>query len=109
MLSNLSFNDVISFSVDDTDYSCEVNANATEYYTPGRMYMPNGDPGYPPEYEFEISDFELLTLFNEDTETDIFKKYTQDKEFKKKIDDEVYSYLENAYEDGKWEVTNDCE
>ena len=25
------------------------------HFTPGRMYMPNGDPGYPDEYEAEIS------------------------------------------------------
>lgn len=27
----------------------------TTYYDPGRMYMPNGDPGYPPEWEGEIT------------------------------------------------------
>jgi hypothetical protein len=28
----------------------------TYSYDPGRYYMPNGDPGYPPEESFDIDD-----------------------------------------------------
>ena len=26
----------------------------SRHFTPGRMYMPNGDPGYPDEYDYEV-------------------------------------------------------
>lgn len=29
-------------------------------YDPGRMYMPNGDPGYPPEESFDIEHVSLV-------------------------------------------------
>lgn len=29
---------------------------------PGRMYMPNGDPGYPDEYEEDLIDFEIGSI-----------------------------------------------
>lgn len=30
------------------------DASVSRQFTPGRMYMPNGDPGYPDEYDYEI-------------------------------------------------------
>lgn len=35
---------------------------------PGRMYMPNGDPGYPDEYEEDLIDFEIgaIECYDED-------------------------------------------
>lgn len=33
-----------------------VEATANYYYSPGRMYMRNGDPGYPSEEELDIED-----------------------------------------------------
>ena len=30
-----------------------VNVSGEEYFQKGRMYMPNGDPGYPDEYDNE--------------------------------------------------------
>lgn len=35
---------------------------------PGRMYMPNGDPGYPDEYEEDLIRFEIgsVTCYDED-------------------------------------------
>ena len=38
------------------EYTARVSG--TEWYTPGRMYMPNGDPGYPDEYDNEGPFFE---------------------------------------------------
>lgn len=42
------------FEFEDKDYRVEVNAIAEEYHEPGRKYLSNGDPGYPPEDEFEL-------------------------------------------------------
>ena len=47
-------NDNLELEFEDKDYRVEVNATAVEYHEPGRMYLSNGDPGYPPEDEFEL-------------------------------------------------------
>lgn len=42
-------------------YEIEYTASVTgeHYYCPGRMYMPNGDPGYPEEDEVDITHIEV--------------------------------------------------
>lgn len=39
-------------------------------YIPGRMYMPNGDPGYPDEEGEDLTHFEIedIKIWNEDGE-----------------------------------------
>ena len=107
MMSDMSFSGILNFSVDEVDYSGEICAKGTGYYYPGRMYMPNGDPGYPDEEEFELKSFEVLTLFNEETEEDLLEKYNSDKEFKAKIDSAVEDSLYIAEENSEWEYEND--
>lgn len=46
-----------------------VNCECSYYYDPGRMYMPNGDPGYPPEESYDdiaITDIEEYTVYDTD-------------------------------------------
>lgn len=58
----------VSGKIQWENYTVEYTVNVTgeEYYRAGRMYMPNGDPGYPDEYETEgpfyedVSEVDLL-------------------------------------------------
>lgn len=51
-------NEDLELEVGDKFYKVYVEATADYYYSPGRMYMQNGDPGYPPDEDFEIEDVE---------------------------------------------------
>jgi hypothetical protein len=53
-------NDALALTVNGVDYTVDVTAHADYYYDAGRMYMRNGDPGYPPESEFEIEDVDAV-------------------------------------------------
>ena len=50
---------VEDFEVDGKSYTVEGTFKGHGYYDPGRMYMPNGDPGYPPEGEDCWDDWEI--------------------------------------------------
>lgn len=46
-----------------------VSCKADYYYDLGRMYMPNGDPGYPPEEGYDaltLTDFDEYTVYDID-------------------------------------------
>lgn len=47
-----------NFVVSGNGTAC-VNVDGSYSYTPGRMYMPNGDPGYPDECDIEVSGIEI--------------------------------------------------
>ena len=49
-------NEELELTVNGVNYTIDVTAYADYYYDSGRMYMSNGDPGYPPESEFTIED-----------------------------------------------------
>ena len=49
-------NDALALTVNGVDYTVDVTAHADYYYDAGRMYMRNGDPGYPPESDLNIED-----------------------------------------------------
>ena len=53
-------NDDLEITVGDTTYSVDVSARANYWYQAGRMYMSNGDPGYPEESELEIEEIDAL-------------------------------------------------
>lgn len=53
-------NDALELTVDGKDYTVDVTAHADYYYDAGRMYMRNGDPGYPPESELTIEDVDAV-------------------------------------------------
>ena len=103
MERTLTFDKVITFELEDKTYSGEVSATGVEYHEPGCMNLRNGDPGYPPEDEFNITSFGVLTLFDEETNEDLLETYNSDSEFKKSIDDAVHTKLDTAYENNEWD------
>lgn len=59
-MSETHLTGTVSGKFDWNEYQIEYTANVsgTEWYQKGRMYMPNGDPGYPDEYDSEGPFFE---------------------------------------------------
>ena len=53
-------NSELELTVNGVDYTVDVTAHADYYYDAGRMYMRNGDPGYPPESELTIEDVDAV-------------------------------------------------
>lgn len=78
-------NDDLDITVDGKNYTVDVTARADYYYDAGCMYRRNGDPGDPPESEFEIEEVNAV-WHDEDgnvveaTEemTDALENYLQD-------------------------------
>ncbi len=60
--------DDLELEVADAVYLVHIQAKADYAYTPGRMYMNNGDPGYPPEDELIITDIDAVWLDENDNE-----------------------------------------
>lgn len=59
MTSTLTYNnDDLEFTYNGRYYSVDVHATAECSYSPGCMYRRNGDPGDPPEYDFELTDID---------------------------------------------------
>ena len=46
-------------SPQDDEVEVEVTVHYDWYFEPGRMYLSNGDPGYPDEFEAEITEWEV--------------------------------------------------
>ena len=85
-----TYNGVVEdFEVNDKIYKIAVEATATGYYDPGRMYMPNGDPGYPPEEGFDIDD--VKSTWYEVDEDGNETEVKADKD----MNDELWDYLEH--------------
>ena len=53
---------------DGVYYDVDVHAMGNEYHDPGCMYLPNGDPGYPPEDDIEVDVIEIEAVFDGDEE-----------------------------------------
>ena len=49
------------FEDEETNEYYEIEIEFDYHYDPGRYYMPNGDPGYPPEETAEIT-----KIYNDD-------------------------------------------
>ena len=66
-----------SFTIDSAGGECIVvfYAQGTYYYEPGCMYLRNGDPGYPPEEETDVTYLEIESVTDEDG-NDIIGKLT---------------------------------
>ncbi|MBP3622027.1 MAG: hypothetical protein J6J16_09735 [Lachnospiraceae bacterium] len=45
-----------------TEYSVMVSAYGEGWYTPGTMYRSNGDPGDPPDGDWEIKEIDILQI-----------------------------------------------
>lgn len=74
--------------IDGVSYIFGLYAEAEYSYTPGRMYMRNGDPGYPDDEELEVTHVEMSVV----TELDSGKEVT-DKDILQRIEDEVTDEL----------------
>ena len=48
------YNNKLEWSYEGRDYHINLRAKAKEYHDPGRQYLRNGDPGDPPEDDFEL-------------------------------------------------------
>ena len=83
-------NDELEITVNGVDYTVDVTAHADYYYDAGRMYMRNGDPGYPPESELTIEDIEAV-WYDEDGN-------------KVEATEEMINALESALQDEEWET-----
>ena len=67
-MSNQYYDGNVTFEYDDKQYEATVHATATYTFTKGRMYMPNGDPGYPDEEDFEVDDIDVEAVFRDGVE-----------------------------------------
>lgn len=63
------------FEYNGFDIEYTVNVSADYYYDPGRMYMPNGDPGYPPESSidnFKVEDVDEIHVWKGEEQIENF-------------------------------------
>lgn len=84
-------NDDLDIDVDGVIYSVDVEATATYSHDDGCMYMRNGDPGYPPEDDFDIDEVNINSVTLIDEEGNV--SGITDAELLKKIKDKVRDYL----------------
>lgn len=64
-------NKALPFTYEGVDYNIDVYAVAGDYYLPERMYMPNGDPGYPAEEDFWIEKLDAKWYLDGDDSVEI--------------------------------------
>lgn len=90
-MSNQHYDGSVVFNYNNEEYEADVLARGTYSFRKGRMYMRNGDPGYPDEESFEIDDIEVEAVFDaEGNEV----SYTED----------MYDCIEEALNDVDWEI-----
>lgn len=74
-------NDDFEFTYEGKDYRIKLAAVAEEVHIPGRTHLSNGDPGYPPEDEFELQSVDavwyLVDEEGEETEIQPTKEMTE--------------------------------
>ena len=73
--SNWSVKDSFTIDRDNVEYIVTFYAQGTYYYDPGCMYLRNGDPGYPPEEETDVTYLEIESVTDDDG-NDIVGKLT---------------------------------
>lgn len=88
-MSNQHYNGDVTFTCEGRKYTATVKATASYYFRKGRMYMANGDPGYPDEEDFEIDDIDVTEVKDWDTEEPV--DYDEDKMY-----DPIYDALEKV-------------
>lgn len=88
-MSNQYYDGSVVFNYNNEEYEADVSARGTYSFSRGRMYMRNGDPGYPDEEDFEIDDIEVEAVFKDGTEVPYV--------------DEMYDAIEEALKDADWE------
>lgn len=74
-------NDDLELDVNDKTYRVAVEASTSYYFSPGRMYIPNGDPGYPDESDFELQGVNAIWYqYDEETDDETEVKPTTERE-----------------------------
>ena len=56
------YNDDYRVELNGVEYSVEVSAYGEGWYTPGTMYRSNGDPGDPPDDDFNIETIDIIKI-----------------------------------------------
>lgn len=79
------------------DEQVSFKAKAEHYFSKGCMYLSNGDPGYPDEEYFEITDLKVYEylVWDEGKDSYVPKKVTPD--IVSRVEDLCYSNSENFY------------
>ena len=54
------YNNKLEWPYEGRDYHINLRAKAKEYHDPGRQYLRNGDPGDPPEDDFELKSVDAV-------------------------------------------------
>ena len=82
----------------------EVKVSGSYYFSKGRMYMPNGDPGYPDDEEYDGPFFEEITDYTiyDDEGNDCTTKLTEQGELviQKDVEDN------KEWDDVSWDEPN---
>lgn len=90
-----------NYMIPENDFEVTFFARGSHYHDNGRMYMPNGDPGYPPEDEINI-DYIEITSIKDDSDEEVLSKYSKEEidALENVISDKIYSgdYEYNYYE-----------
>lgn len=68
MTDRMLFDGLVTIVHGGKRLTASVKATANYYNEPGCLYLPNGDPGYPPEESFELENYEIVETENEDGE-----------------------------------------
>ena len=84
-MSNRHYKGNVTFRYKDEEYEATVEAQATYTFIKGRRYMPNGDPGYPDEENFEVDNVDVEAVFKDGAEVP--------------YDEDMYDDIEAAVED----------
>lgn len=99
--TKVTWSGTVNFTYEGRDLVAEVKATAQHWYQAGRMYMPNGDPGYPTEDEIDDIEFDVNSLVDAETEEAV--TYTEDmvNDIESAIHEQAeWEEDENPYDDG---------
>lgn len=83
--------DDLEISLGTFDYIVDVDAKASYYHDDGCMYLRNGDPGYPPEDDFDIEEVNVNSVKYEDEDGNMVE--VTDEAILKQVEDKVWDYL----------------
>ncbi len=90
----MKYNGSLYFYNEETEQEFELEIEFRYHYDPGRMYMPNGDPGYPSETTADI-----WQIFNEEKKPDWVTDEMIDEEFEIQLPRLLEQAQEDYYED----------
>lgn len=84
----------IWISSPDGQSEVEINVQYDWYFAPGRMYLSNGDPGYPDESEIELTGWDSVDGEKPEWLTDEYVQEAFDKEEIELVDENEDCYDE---------------